>query len=125
MTDDITVYYAELDQENYVLRVICVNKNFCLNENGVFDETLGSEWCKNNLNGVRWIQTSYTGEFRKNYAGIGDYYDEEKNAFITPKLYDNWIFDEETCKWIPPIPKPNSGKYVWDQELTKWVNLLE
>ncbi len=115
-------YYAELDKNNYVLRVICVSDKHCYDENNSFDENLGSKWCSNELGG-RWIRTSYTGEFRKNYAGIGDYYDEKRDAFITELSYEGWIFDEEKCQWVPPIPKPNIVHCVWDQNLGKWIDL--
>ena len=120
MSDEDILFYAELDKNNYVLRVICVNKAFCLNSEGIFEESLGSKWCADNLGGYEWVQTFTTKNFRKNYAGIGDYFDKEKNAFIAPRPYDNWVFNEEHCIWIPPIPKPLYGNYYWNQELGEW-----
>jgi hypothetical protein len=90
-----------------------------------------------------WIQTSYntmggihydpeTGEpsedqskaLRKNYAGIGSTYDRVRDAFIPPKPYASWIFNEETCLWDPPTPKPNDGnEYVWNESETSWVDV--
>lgn len=60
--------------------------------------------------------------FRKNYAGIGYYYDEDRDAFIPPKPYDSWILNEFSCLWEPPIPYPNDDKkYYWDESILNWV----
>ena len=81
-----------------------------------------------------WIQTSYNtfgGEhrnggtpLRKNYAGIGYTYDSNLDAFISPKPegYDSWSLDEDTCLWVPPIPRPTDGNlYDWDEPNQQWV----
>lgn len=116
-------YYAEINDKKFVLRVICVDEKYCLNENNIFDEKIGSLWCKKQLGGD-WIRTSDTGEFRKNYAGIGDYYDEERDAFITPKPFENWIFDEVKCQWVPPIPRPKDKSCFWNQEKNEWTEFV-
>jgi hypothetical protein len=60
--------------------------------------------------------------FRKNYAGIGYTYDEERDAFIPPKQYPSWVLNEDTCLWESPIPYPNDGNhYIWDEETLSWV----
>jgi len=60
--------------------------------------------------------------FRKNYASIGYTYDEQRDAFIPPKIFNSWILNEETCLWNPPIPEPTDGKiYVWNEETISWV----
>ena len=79
-----------------------------------------------------WIQTSYNTfggkhqngtPLRKNYAGEGFTYDAIRDAFIPPKKYPSWTLDEESCLWVPPIPKPNDGKlYGWDEENQKWIS---
>jgi hypothetical protein len=85
-------YWAEIDQNNLVLRVTVGDNN---DPNG--DE--GYQWLIDNLGG-QWIQTSYNGNFRKNYAGVGYTYDQERDAFIPPKPESgNWILDEDTCNW--------------------------
>jgi hypothetical protein len=60
------------------------------------------EWCESNLGGT-WLQTSYSGSIRKNYAGIGYSYDEARDAFIAPEPEGNLGFDETTCQWIMPV----------------------
>lgn len=70
-----------------------------------------------------WIQTSYNANIRKNFAGIGYTYDEQRDAFIPPKLQDNYIFDEEKCRWVPPVPYPagaEPGEFHWNPQTNEW-----
>lgn len=116
-------HFAELDENNIVIRVLVTDNN-----DPAGDE--GYSWLVNNLGGT-WIQTSYNTRagvhllggtpLRKNYAGIGFTYDAERDAFIPPKPFDSWVLNEETCTWEPPIPKPTDGLYVWNEELEAWV----
>ena len=87
-------HFAELDQNNIVLRVIVVP-----NEH----EDDGENWC-NALLGGRWKQTSYNATIRKNYAGAGFTYDPLLDAFIPPQPDPSWLLDQETCQWINPNP---------------------
>jgi hypothetical protein len=65
--------------------------------------------------------TSYNGNIRKNYAAIGDTYDISRDAFISPKPYDSWILNEETCVWEAPIPYPEDGNlYDWNEDEIQW-----
>lgn len=66
------------------------------------------EWCETNLGGV-WIQTSYTGSIRKNFASIGFTYDSVRDAFIAPEPEGNLGFDEQTCQWIMPVVDINAN----------------
>lgn len=105
-------HFAELDENNTVVRVL-VGDNNAPNE--------GYDWLVNTLGG-RWVQTSYNSNFRKNFAGIGFTYDEERDAFISPKPYDSWLLNEETCRWEAPIPYPEDGDlYSWDEPSQQWV----
>jgi hypothetical protein len=62
--------------------------------------------------------------FRKNYAGIGYYYDSIRDAFIPPKPFPSWTLNEETCLWQSPIPYPSDGKmYQWNEENGKWIEI--
>lgn len=81
-----------------------------------------------------WVQTSYNTSggvhrlggtpLRKNYAGIGYTYDSVRDAFISPKPFNSWILDENTCLWNPPVAVPNDGKqYQWDEETLSWVEI--
>lgn len=121
-------HWAELDDTNTVLRVVVTS-------NDKPDE--GYQWLIDNLGG-RWVKTSYnavggkrrdpeTNEmtdepgFRKNYAGIGFTYDEQRDGFIPPQPLSSWVIDEATCLWVPPIPYPSDGgAYEWDESTVSW-----
>lgn len=115
-------HFAELDENNVVLRVIVVANKDTSDENGVEQESIGIAFCQNLLGG-RWIQTSYNNNIRKKYAGIGDTYNAQLDAFIAPPEYDYFVFDEVECKWVPPEPKPGDGHYVWDHDNRTWIEL--
>ena len=111
-------HYAFLDNNNFVTEVITGK-----DENELLDGFSPEEWY-GNFRGQRCIRTSYNGNIRKNYAGIGFYYDEERDAFIPPKIYDSWILNEETCRWDPPVEHPNDGKiYEWNEENLTWQEI--
>jgi hypothetical protein len=79
-----------------------------------------------NALGGTWVKTSYNGNIRKNYAGIGYTYDEDRDAFIAPKPYNSWLLDEDTCRWQAPVPYPTDGlMYQWDEELTDWKPIIK
>lgn len=113
-------HFAEIGLNNIVLRVVVVHNNECLDENGQESEAKGAEFCRN-LFGGTWVQTSYNGNIRKNYAGAGFTYDSTRDAFIPPQPFPSWTLDEATCQWQPPTPMPNDGKiYQWDEATTSW-----
>lgn len=104
-------HFAELDENNLVLRVL-VGDNNKPNE--------GYDWFVENLGG-RWVQTSFNRTFRKHFAGEGFYYDEALDAFIPPKPYPSWQLIEEKCIWEPPIPYPTDGlTYDWNEAVISW-----
>lgn len=106
-------HWAELNPDNIVIRVLVGDNN---DSNG--DE--GYQWLLDNLGG-RWIQTSYNANFRKNFAGVGYVYDEQRDAFIPPQPFQSWILDEETCQWQSPTPYPTDGRpYKWVEEDLNW-----
>lgn len=112
-------HWAELNDDNLVIRVLVGNND---------EDDEGYQWLIDNCGG-RWVQTSYNTRhgkhslgkvpLRKNYAAIGYTYDEERDAFIPPKLFASFVLDEETCDWIPPVPKPD-GDYYWDEDAVTW-----
>lgn len=104
-------HFAELNDNNVVVRVIVANNSYP-NE--------GYDWVVENLGG-RWVQTSYNASIRKHFAGIGFTFDEELDAFIPPKPFDSWVLEEETCEWEAPVSYPQDGKmYNWNEETTNW-----
>jgi hypothetical protein len=115
-------HFAEIGLNNAVLRVVVVHNNECLLD-GVETESVGIEFCRN-LFGGTWLQTSYNGTIRKNYAGIGFTYDSQRDAFIPPKPFDSWLLDEQTCTWNAPTPMPIDEKqYQWDEATTSWIEV--
>jgi len=108
-------HYAFLDENNIVTEVIPGK-----DENELLDGLSPEEWYSN-FRGQKCIRTSYNANIRKNYAGIGYYYNEELDAFIPPKLFESWILDEEICQWNPPIEYPSDGgSYLWNEEILNW-----
>lgn len=117
-------HFAEVDDNNVVLRVLVINDYDILDENGNESEEVGRVFC-NATWGGRWVQTSYNHRIRKRYAGIGFIYDEENDAFLPPKYFPSWVVDTELLDWVPPIPMPaeDPGEglmYVWDEEQLQW-----
>jgi len=107
-------HWAEIDENNIVLRVTVGNNN-----DPAGDE--GYQWLLDNLGGT-WVKTSYNGNIRKNYAGIGYSYDAERDAFIPPKQFTSWVLNEETCLWESSVPYPTDGLfYGWNEEMIQWV----
>jgi hypothetical protein len=91
-------HFAQLDESNIVTQVIVVHNNELL-DNGVESEAKGVAFCQSLLGG-NWVQTSYNGNIRKNYAGVGFTYDKTRDAFIPPKPEEgNWVLNEDTCIW--------------------------
>ena len=116
-------HFAELDANNVVTRVIVVGNPDCLDENGQESEATGIAFCQS-LFGAdsRWVQTSYNGNMRHKYAGIGDTYDEQRDAFIAPSPYPSWILNEQSLNWEAPVVMPDDGQtYVWDEPSGSWI----
>jgi len=123
--------FAKLGTNNIVEQVISVNNNELL-DNEIESETKGIEFCKSLFGqDTNWKQTSYNTQagihklggtpFRKNHAGIGYIYDEDRNAFYSQKPFDSWILNESTCIWEAPISRPNDGQmYRWNEETKNW-----
>jgi hypothetical protein len=109
-------HYAFLDSNNIVTEVITGVQETELIE-GKDPETWYGEF-----RGQVCKRTSYNGNIRKNYAGIGFTYDQERDAFISPKHFNSWVLDEDTCRWVAPIPYPEGELiYRWDEEAGDWV----
>jgi hypothetical protein len=111
-------HYAFLDDNNIVTEVITG-----IDETELI-EGLDTETWYGNFRGQVCKRTSYNHNYRKNYAGIGYTYDPVRDAFIPPKVLNSWVFNEDTCRWEPPIPMPTDGdNYAWDEETTSWVEI--
>jgi len=99
-------HFAQLDDNNVVTQIIVVHNNELLDDNGLESESKGIAFCTSLLGGS-WIQTSYNGNIRKNFAGIGFTYDEPRDAFIPPKLtcHSEVTLNEDTCQWVCSNPE--------------------
>lgn len=115
-------HFAKLDENNVVIQVNSVHNNELL-QDGVESETKGIQFLIDWSGGyTNWKQTSYNGNFRKNYAGIGFTYDSTRDAFIEPQPFPSWVLNEDTCRWDAPTPMPTDDQpYRWDEPTTSWV----
>lgn len=116
-------HFAQLNEENLVTQVIVVANQDTADQDGVESEAIGIAFCTNLLGGT-WKQTSYNGNIRKNYAGIGYKYDAALDAFIPPQPFASWTLNNETAQWEAPTPYPTDDKrYTWDEATTAWVEV--
>ena len=115
-------YFAKLNNSNVVTAVHAV-ENSITTTGGSEDPQKGIDFLKTLYNDSNtWIQTSFNGTIRKNYAGPGFTYDYSRDAFIPPKLFASWTLNESTCQWEPPVTYPDDGKfYTWNEDNKEWV----
>jgi hypothetical protein len=127
--------FAKIGLNNKVIEVLSVHNNELLDSNGVEQETNGIDFLIKLTGYPFWVQTSYNtyggvhtdngNPFRKNYAGIGYIYDEDRDAFIPKKPYNSWILNETTCLWEAPVAKPDDdNRYTWNEDTQQW-DLIE
>lgn len=116
-------HFAELDADNKVLRVIVVGNQDCQDGNGQESEAIGIAFCQSLFGpDTTWVQTSYNGNIRGKYAGIGDTYDAQRDAFLAPQPFPSWALNESTLQWEAPVPMPDDGQlYQWDEDAGDWV----
>ena len=126
--------FAKIGLNSKVIEVLSVHNNELLDSNGVEQEVNGIDFLTKLTGWSIWVQTSYNNNFRKNHAGIGYTYDEDRDAFIPPKPYNSWVLNETTCLWESPIVRPetytqnltdrdgnsSSDDYTWNEETTTW-----
>ena len=116
-------HFAQLDSNNVVIQVIVVDNKDTADAYGTEKEHIGAAFCERVLGGT-WKQTSYNGNKRKNYAGIGYTYREDIDAFVPPQPYASWVLNEDTCQWKAPVDRPTDNlMYSWDEATTSWILL--
>jgi hypothetical protein len=131
-------HFAKLGLNSKVIQVIIINNSVIVDNEGIEREELGIEFLHKLYNYPFWKQTSYNTHggvhnnngtpLRKNYAGIGYIYDEDRDAFIAPKPYNSWILNEDTCRWEAPVAMPeltqeqidNKNYYAWNEQIINW-----
>ena len=117
-------HFAKIGLNSKVIQVISVHNNVLLDADGVEQEVLGVQFLEGTTGWALWKQTSYNTTIRKNYAGIGYTYDEDRDAFIPKKPYTSWILNETTCKWEAPVARTTELKdneyYFWNEINQTW-----
>ena len=124
-------HFAKLDENNVVVFVTVGRQE----DDGLEEELIArtgdvyKQTSYNTSGGVHYTDGEPSEDqskaLRKNYAGIGYTYDEERDAFIPPKPFESWVLNEDTCLWDAPVPKPEDGMYTWDEETTSWIEVTE
>jgi len=127
--------FAKIGLNNKVIEVQSVVNEVLHDSNGVEREDIGIDFLTKLHGWSIWVQTSYNTHggvhssggipLRKNHAGIGYTYDEDRDAFIPPKPFNSWILNENTCLWEAPIPRPNGrSEYKWNETQQDWNIVL-
>jgi len=114
-------HFAKIGLNSKVIEVVSVHNNELLDANGVEQEVNGINFLTQLTGWSIWKQTSYNNKIRKNYAGVGMTYDEDRDAFIPKKLYPSWTLNETTCQWEAPVAYPSDGQYYkWNETIQNW-----
>ena len=127
--------FAKIGLNNKVIGVHSLHNDVLKDAGGIEQEVLGIDFLTKLHGWSIWKQTSYNTHggvhkldgtsLRKNHAGIGYTYDEDRDAFIPPQSFNSWTLNEDTCQWEAPVAYPDDGKkYNWNEETTSW-DLLE
>jgi len=114
-------HFAQIDDAGLVRRVVVVANAELIDADGNESEARGVAFLQTLYGPGVWIQTSYNGNRRKNYAGVGYKYDARLDAFIPPSPYPSWVIDEDSCSWVPPVARPDEGQWTWDEATLSWV----
>ena len=113
--------FAKIGLNNKVIEVQSLVNEVLHDSNGVEQENIGIDFLTKLTGWSIWVQTSYNNNFRKNFAGIGFTYDEDRDAFIPKKPFNSWILNETTCLWEAPIAYPDDGeRYTWNETNQTW-----
>jgi hypothetical protein len=129
-------HWAEIDENNIVLRVVVADNNDPAGDEGYsfLTNNLGGNWVKTSYNTLEGIHYGADGKpdngtpLRKNYAAIGMIYDSKLDAFYVQQPYPSWILDGETCTWKPPVPRPEETEsmwYKWDEQTLSWKSFTK
>jgi hypothetical protein len=127
--------FAKIGLNSKVIEVLSVHNNVLKDSNGIEVENIGIDFLTKLTGWAIWKQTSYNTvggvhllggtPFRKNHAGIGYIYDEDRDAFIAPKPFNSWILNEDTCFWNAPVAIPTTELeenqyYSWNETTLTW-----
>lgn len=114
-------HFARIDEHNVVQEIIVVDNKDCKNKDFPESEKIGQEFLKKlGLHG-KWKQTSYNGNFRERYAGLGSKYIQDVDIFTEPQPFSSWKLNPKTYKWESPTPMPkDKSSYYWDEKIKNW-----
>jgi hypothetical protein len=127
--------FAKIGLNNKVIEVQSVVNEVLHDSNGVEQEAIGIDFLTKLTGWAIWKQTSYNTQagvhklggtpLRKNFAGIGYTYDEDRDAFIPKKPFNSWLLNEDTCQWETPLPMPTeeleeNKYYSWNESIINW-----
>ena len=123
--------FAKIGLNNKVIEVLSVVNEVLYDSNGIEQESIGIDFLTKLTGYPVWKQTSYNTHggvhdnngtpLRKNHAGIGYTYDEDRDAFIPKKPFNSWVLNEDTCRWDAPVVKPDDGQnYKWNETIQNW-----
>ena len=127
--------FAKIGLNNKVIEVLSVVNEVLHDSNGIEREDIGIDFLTKLTGYPLWVQTSYNTHggvhnnggtpLRKNHAGIGYTYDEDRDAFIAPKPFNSWILNEDTCLWNAPVAKSTTELeenqyYSWNESIVNW-----
>ena len=123
--------FAKIGLNSKVIEVLSVHNDVLKDAGGIEQEVLGIDFLTKLTGWSIWKQTSYNTHggvhtldgtpFRKNHAGIGYTYDQDRDAFIPPKPFPSWTLNEDSCCWNSPIPYPDDGeRYRWNEQTQGW-----
>ena len=116
-------HFAKLDENNIVTEVLVVSNDILLKTDGTESEYKGKTFLNSLFGIATWVQTSYNGNIRKQFAGIGYTYDLQKDKFILPQPYPSWELDSND-DWQAPVDYPDDGNnYFWDEDTTSWIEI--
>jgi hypothetical protein len=132
--------FAKIGLNNKVIEVLSINNEVLHDSNGIEQESIGIDFLTKLTGWAIWKQTSYNTyggvhssggtPLRKNHAGIGYIYNEDRDAFISPKPFNSWILNEDTCLWEAPVAKPtteleNNQYYSWNESIINWEIIIK
>jgi hypothetical protein len=127
--------FAKIGLNSKVIEVLSVVNEVLHDSNGIEQEVNGIDFLTKLTGYPVWKQTSYNTyggvhklggtPLRKNHAGIGMIYDEDRDAFYSPKPFNSWILNEDTCLWNAPVAKPSTELednqfYSWNESIINW-----
>lgn len=111
-------HYAFLDKDNIVTEVIVG-----IDESELIEGKNPEKWYEE-FRGQRCVRTSYNGNIRARFAGIGYTYDEQRDVFIAPRPFPSWVLNDETTIWEAPVPLPSDDcLYSWNEETQSWEQI--